>query len=245
MTLNEMRLLFREKSGRTDLVDAAGADIGSNGATFLLNSGQRYLDKLEVFKKGEGILYKVISADAYMTTFQYARAIKEVWICGQDGEDRREELDKVSLRFFMAKYNKAPEDIDSGVPLYYAPVRLRGVPNSTDYSTTLGDFAKYIQTVQDGWGYNGIIIGPPTDTEVLLEIHGLFNTEELSADDDETFWTVEHPEILLWAAMRALEIENRNTQGVRDWENSIKENLLGIGKDSVEEEIADVDQIEG
>jgi len=45
--------------------------------------------------------------------------------------------------------------------------------------------------------------------------------------------------------MRQLEIVNRNTQGVKDWEASISTDLVGLGMDLVEELIAEVTQIEG
>jgi len=53
-----------------------------------------------------------------------------------------------------------------------------------------------------------------------------------------------HPDVLIMAAMRHVEIVNRNTQGVRDWDGSIAAAVIGIGKDLVEEEIAEVTQIE-
>ena len=47
------------------------------------------------------------------------------------------------------------------------------------------------------------------------------------------------------AANRQIEIDYRNTAGVKDWEAAIQSELLGLGKDLVEEHIAEVNQMEG
>ena len=47
------------------------------------------------------------------------------------------------------------------------------------------------------------------------------------------------------AANRQMEIDYRNTAGVKDWEAAIQSEILGLGKDLVEEHIADVDQMQG
>jgi hypothetical protein len=47
------------------------------------------------------------------------------------------------------------------------------------------------------------------------------------------------------AAMRHLEVINRNTQGVNDWEAVIQRDMTSIGFDLVEELVAEVDEMEG
>jgi len=86
---------------------------------------------------------------------------------------------------------------------------------------------------------------PPADGNYTVEIVGLFYSPELSADTDTSFFGTVHPEILLMAANRQLEIDYRNTQGVKDWELAIQTEMLGLGKDLVEEHIAEVSQMEG
>ena len=96
----------------------------------------------------------------------------------------------------------------------------------------------------DHFTYNALIFMPPADDTFRLEIVGLFDTPELSADDDENYWSAVHPMALVMAGARALEIMYRNTQGAKDWERSIAIELTGFEMDLVEEEIAEVDQIE-
>ena len=76
-------------------------------------------------------------------------------------------------------------------------------------------------------------------------INGLFYSAELVNDTDENYWSIAHPMLLYMAAMRQIEITNRNTQGVRDWEASIGADVKTLGFDLVEENIAEADQMEG
>ena len=47
------------------------------------------------------------------------------------------------------------------------------------------------------------------------------------------------------AAMRYVEVSNRNTQGVNDWTRSIIEDASRIGMDLVEELISEKTEMEG
>lgn len=253
MTLKQIRQQFRFISGRHDLVNADGSD---NGADFFINAGQRYLDKKFKLSKELGITYGALAADDYYFSFLHARAVKEVWIAKSD---QRWELDKESLQFLMTKYNEAPEDITSGDPAWYAPMTIKRVPNDATFvetatpgtgtpagETVLAGFTKYVHVLAaDKWGYNAVMIFPPPDEAMLIEVHGMFKAEELSGDSDTSFWSDQHSNLLVYAACRELEISMRNSQGRRDWEEAINETGFGLDKDTVEEEIADITQIEG
>jgi hypothetical protein len=78
-----------------------------------------------------------------------------------------------------------------------------------------------------------------------VEIVGFFYTAELSADDHISYWSEVHPELLVMAAMAVLEITYRNRQGFNDWMTAINNFMMTIGFDLVEEEISDVDELEG
>jgi len=45
--------------------------------------------------------------------------------------------------------------------------------------------------------------------------------------------------------MREIEVVNRNTQGVQDWERSIGTDSKALGSDLVEELISEVSEMEG
>lgn len=68
---------------------------------------------------------------------------------------------------------------------------------------------------------------------------------ELSNDSDTSWWTLEAPETLITAALYELELSYRNTEGARDWLGGIDNDLDGMEKDVISEEITGVDQMEG
>jgi hypothetical protein len=89
-------------------------------------------------------------------------------------------------------------------------------------------------------GWRGITLMPPSDGAYTISLLGLFYSPTLSEDYDTSFWTEEHPDILIAAANRELEVFYRNSEGRRDWEAEIHEKLFGIEKDEIEQGIAGI-----
>ena len=67
----------------------------------------------------------------------------------------------------------------------------------------------------------------------------------MASDTDVSFWSVVHPEVLIMSSLRMVEVFNRNTEGVRDWDGAIATEMRTIDSDYVDEEIAKIDQMEG
>jgi len=80
---------------------------------------------------------------------------------------------------------------------------------------------------------------------MLIEVWGKFYTEPLQSEDDMNYWSVNHPDALIMAGLRQAEVFNRNTQGLNDYNNAIDDMLVGLDRDVVQQEIANVDQMEG
>lgn len=240
MNLGEIRQKFVDLSGREDLQNDDDSD---NGANFFINSGQRFLDRLDTVPKAVGKVYKTLSAGDWYATFQECRAVKKVYAMN---DETRYALDKKALGWILLGYPKPIADIDRGTPTYYGPAILREIPQDlTDITVS-----KFIdETVQidttSHLTYNGIIWMPPCEEAMILEIQGLFYSEALSLDADQSHWSSNCPDILVWAALRSLEISYRNTEGAKDWRNAILEEVSTLGMDMVEEDITDVDQMQG
>jgi hypothetical protein len=238
MNLLQLRQQFRNESGRYDLVGSDGSDSGAN---FYINAGQRYLDRIETTQKSYAISYREAAIGQYLVKFPFCRAVQEVW-AGTTTE--RWQLEKWELQRLLSTYFLTPQDEqENGAPLYYSPTVIR-TPEK-DLIGRVGAFVVYADVGLAHYNYNAIAFGPFAEEPTMIEIKGLFYSPELSADDDESFWTVVHPDILLMAAMRQLEIINRNTQGVNDWTNSINMSVVDIEKDFVEETISEVDCMGG
>lgn len=239
MNLIQVRTKLRELSGRFDLVNA---DYSDNGADFFIWEGQKHLDRLDETQKSWASAFRFIEVGRFSASFPYCRAIKEVWAASTS---ERWQLEKKNLQDLIEGYlTDLPTERTNGTPLYYSPAITRYIPEDA----TIDTFESYIGWVDipagDAHEYNSILINVPTDEKIVVEIKGLFYTRQLEDDADKNHWSVNHPLLLIMSAQRMMEVINRNTQGVNDWDNSIAVYMKQLGMDLVEELIAEADEME-
>lgn len=67
---------------------------------------------------------------------------------------------------------------------------------------------------------------------------------ELEGDSDECYWSAEHPDLLIFAALQRLEVSYRNTAGANDWLEAVRSDLINLDMELVEEDVADLDVME-
>ena len=240
MNLLQLRTKFRELSGRFDLVNA---DFSDNGADFFINEGRKFLDRLNETQKSWGVSYRFMEVGQFSVSFPHCRAIKEVWVATTSA---RWQLEKYRLQDLMSEYlTGLPSSRNTGTPLYYSPCITRYIPEDA----TVVDMEAFVGFVEvpagNAYEYNSVIVNVPTDSKLMVQIHGLFYSIELINDTDTNYWSSQHPLLLYMAAMRQIEVVNRNTQGVNDWSNAISTDMTQLGMDLVEELIAESDQMGG
>jgi hypothetical protein len=244
MTLLTVRTLFATHSGRFDLVDIDD-EYSDSGADFFINAGMRMLDRLTNFGKSFSRHYVTLAAGDWYAIIPYCRAIKEVWL---SNDVSRTLITKKDLSSIRQVYASPISALDQGTVLYYSPASIRTTPEPTGEtdSITIDKFGTVTYSESgSSLGYNGLIFMPPADGAFTLEVYGLFSYPDLSDDDDENFWTEQHPDILLLAALYKLETFNRNTEGAKDWMNALTLEVSELDKDNIEQEISDINQIEG
>ena len=245
MNLLQLRTKLIQLSGRYDLV-LDTVNYADNGADFFINAGQRWLDRKMDHRPMVGRLFKTIAAGDVGVTFQLCRTILQVWVIDA-AEDSRTLLERKSPTWAREEYAGAFSETDQGTPLYYYPAYLRTVPNSL----TIADLQMYmgfadVTPMLDGEEvYDGIIFLPPSDGSKVIEVWGHFYTPQLLSDTQSTYWSELHPETLLMAAMRMMEVFKRNTEGVKDWDVAVASNLIDLDKDAADDDATDVDQMEG
>lgn len=240
MNLLQVRQQFRILSGRYDLVDDLGADLGAN---FFINEGRKFLDRMDETKNSFGSRYKLLSVGQFSTSVEQCRAIQEVWIATSSG---RWQLEKKDLQDLMTGYLSGyPSSRAQGTPLYYAPCITRYIPENA----TFNNFGAFIGFVENPAGnshdYNSILLNVPVNLASMLDVRGLYYSMELVNDTDKNYWSECHPSLLIASAMRYIEVFNRNTQGVNDWNNAISTDIKQLGMDFVEQQIAEVAEMEG
>lgn len=240
MNLIQFREFFKTTSGRDDLVNI---DFSDNGADVYINEGRKYLDTLDENQKSWASAFRFIQPNKYMATIQYCRSIKEVWAANLTA---RWQLTKMNMQDLVSEYLTGnPAERTSGTPEYYTPTITRYIPEDI----ASADFESFCQWVEIPSGnaheYNTILLNVPTEEKIVVEVKGLFYSNELVEDTDENYWSVVHPLLLYMAAMRYIEVVNRNTQGVNDWTRAITDDASKIGMDLVEELISEKTEMEG
>lgn len=239
MNLLEIRKWFIQDSGRFDLVKDI-TNYEDNGADKYIQAGQRYLDRLVSYKNQFARVFRQVDYGSYFVRFKNARTIEDVFIL-TDGERiplvRKDYIELLDM--FPQRYDL----VETGQPKYWAPAFLR--LNQFDEDPLTDGQVGFMDVMPDWKEYNGVMFFPRTDASYGIEIHGKFFSDLLSSDDDESFWSVNEPSILVMAAMREIETFYRNTQGVNDWERAIMSKLYGIEKDFVDDSFDHIHQMEG
>lgn len=241
MNLRDFRRLFVQTSGRYDLWNEDGSD---NGADRLINLGQRYIETLMHWDKMQAVQnITLVGVSNFM--LPNVRVIKRI-SARVLSTDRFVDLVRITLSQ-ARKY--VMDEIDAtGLPLFYTLFRHRG-QMATLTNANFFDATAAFQDVTDKQNYDsvGILLTPIilSSETVEIEVEGMFRQPALSADDDSNYWTSEWHNLLLYAALRELEILHRNSQGVKDWDQSINTLLIQHEMDFVQDDSWDVDVILG
>lgn len=226
MNLLEVRTLLVKQSGRYDLV-VSGTSFQNNeegfggGADAYLKTAQKWLDQKVSAPLNEFELSVSLATGAFTTSLANVRAVKAVAVVDSvDG----------TMRYLP---RKTPQAIRSA----YGDENgsLAGVDRGEPNVWCLG-FASSPTTPAVK-----LITMPPTDRAYELKVEALKYSSALSNDTSESFWTVQYPQVLIWAALYFLEVSYRNSQGARVWLAHIQEFLDNIDNDLVEQEIIGTD----
>lgn len=237
MNLLELRTQFVKISGRYDLVIDT-TDYADNGADFYIQAGQNFLDRLRDTPKSSNSIFTKLAAGEWYVTFSKCRSIRDVWVNNSEG---RSELEKKTMSWLYEEYSGLVSATDQGTPLYYCPAKLRSTDNVDQ--DDLGVFFNY---TEDGSNeLRGIIILGASDEDIVVELQGLFYSDELSRDSSTSYWTSNWPETLVKASMHQLATFQRDHTDATNWLKAIHADLEGIDKDGVDEMISDITQIKG
>ncbi len=248
MNLLEIRTQFAKISGRYDLVDPS--DFADNGADFYIQQGQRSLERRLNIQPSMAKFYDDIAAGTYKVSVANCRAIQEVWIMNSESRTELEKIDGYKLRgihqkFVSNMYSTPLSTMSQGRPAYYYLTNLRRTPETEAGTLDSATLSSYLDTTYPfDPTQSGIIILPRCDAAYGIEIKGLFYSPMLSTDTDSNIWSSNYPTLLIWAALRELEIMFRGSKTASSWESLIEGELIGIEKDAIEQEVATINTLE-
>ncbi len=239
MSLLDIRKLFIQRSGRYDLVIDT-TDYVDNGADFFIQSGQKWLERQAEFAAEKGKVFRKLALNKFALTFRDMRTIESVYIACNG---TRRKLDHISYDKLVEKFPATFTTVTIGEPAYWTPMCIRNVNMDSDSDT--GGIVDYMDVIENSDNYNAVVIMPPANQDIHVEISGKFRSKKLTLDADTNYWTDNEPFILMLCALRALEVSYRNTQGVNDWTASIMSELFGLEKDYVENDTNFIPILEG
>jgi len=127
----------------------------------------------------------------------------------------------------------------TGAQVYIKDVQIRPMNVNISFALHTGPEINHII------GKRSIMIYPPSEGTTKIELFGRMYSDDLDDDSDENYWTVHHPELLVLAVGYQLEAALRNTQGMTDFMNAMQPFIRGIQADTYEEEMDDLNEMEG
>ena len=253
MTLLELRTQLRKETGRADLVNS---DYTDNGMDVKINDAIKYLDETVVHKRSFAQYKYDIYSGEYKVNVPYIRSIRKVWAFNtSDGVIK---LNPLTFEEFKEKYSDGISNSDPAAPADYCSSILNlQYGQHADYANlaaflaaVAGGTAEFTMDYDelmfgDNQEYSGLLIGPQADGTYTISVWGEFYSMPLEAEGDECFWSVVHPRLLRLAVMRELEVDHRNSEGVRDWERAMDKYTFNLEADMVMEQISKTNQMGG
>lgn len=224
---------FKEASGRIDLDDAT--------ITRHLNRGSRLLDRRSKREKTESRAHTALQPLSYiMTTDPDLRSIKQVWAATVD---KRWQLGLIGLDQMREYYKTSPHNVSPGQVESYALTSVTLAPGGpVDGANPSSEF--WPQWSEDllfnnSSGYRGMILYPVPEEITVIEIIGNYYTASLRDElgYDINWWSVNHSQLLIHAALITLDANYRNTGGAKDLYAFIDEELREIFYDDIEEDL--------
>jgi len=237
LTLVELRTKAAEVSGRYDLVDVDD-DYSDDGMDFFIHSAQTFLDKRAITQRSTNVIYDEKATGTWYYDFTRCQKIEDVWINNAEGRNR---LEKKTLNELKELYPGLISETDQGTPLYYTPLSVRSTED-TDMDN-LGAFFNHTKDASDA--YRSILMLPPPDEAIVVELTGIFYADVLTEETDTNFWTNNYPDLFLMAILYKLETFNRSDRAIKYWRDTLDAELIQIDMNMVSEEVHEVNQIEG
>lgn len=201
---------------RVKLVELSGRhDLLEGKGDFFIRSGQRFLDGLTEFPGSRSIVTRDLEKGSRKVNIGNCKVVDEVRLTVGDKDLLMKRLPYTG---FVNKYTGK----ENGKPAEYT---VEGVDSGESYTLTL-------------------LTGPTPDSDYQIKVKGKFPSAVLVNKDDKSFWSVNHPDILVQSALYQLEKYYRNTQGAQDHLNAILQDVQGIQHDIAEDESKMRDQMD-
>lgn len=233
MNLGQIRAMFIQLSGRADLV------VNPASSLFFIQSGIKYLESVTNVLMNNGLHVVELTSGAYTFDVPNIRKIHSVKVIDPDTEKVVGTVNPLGYFELLDKFEGSFSK--TGIPTYYA-----ATPQNTSTITPLGGTTETFSGIDVFAIQEHYLIYPAASRALRLHISGLFSqSQKLTSDTQENWWTANHSDLVLYASLYVLESFYRNTEGMKDWLNAMQPLLNSLEADVVQREADDADEMRG
>lgn len=228
MSLSNLLIELKAKSGRYDLSDTE--------LTKIINSGSLLLDNLNTSINQTTRFYKILESGEYIIGMPYLRYCEAVSTIVDNQLVQLQEADNRDLRGLLL------ESTTAGTPEYYT---LSSAILGTGPINANLDFHADLDTItlDPSSPYRYIMVYPKVSQQTVVEVLGVFYSPFLSADNPDNKWSILRPDLLMQASMYYLTKDLLNiTESTQQFQD-LKLEISHIVHDSYSEE--NINRMEG
>jgi len=232
MNLITIRKLFRDMSGRYDLVndDLSNNDELNGGADVFINEGSRWLDRRTIIERSWITHPQWVTQGTWVVQFPTARSVQQVRV-----DDVQ--VARVSLAELMTTINQRRGELSEGIPVSYALVATKPLAtpvNVSDYQEFFSTLELTPDTLEEA---NTVIFSSMVPTVgAMVTVVAKFYQRALVQDDDVNHWSRTHPVLLVNSAVRQSHIASGNKALLDIINQEIDKDLAAMSADRVEDD---------
>lgn len=236
MNLRNVRELFREMSGRYDLVND---DLSDHGADEYINEAVRWLDRKTDVNRSWGTQPYWVPQGTWIMQFPTARAVRTVRI-------NDEPVCVIPPSSILSEINRLQGRLPVAFPCSCAIVASRKInlldEENNDKPIPAESFRKIFTAMeilpdtQDE--VNTVIFNGSTPVaDAMITLTGTFYQPKLIEDDDENYWTRNYHMLLINAVIRQVHVTTGNKALLDIMNAALDADIVTFGLDIVDEAI--------
>ncbi len=242
-TLADLRLRFVQATGRLDLIEDGDLSTNTdNGANAYLSDAQKRLDErvnpIELLRREQVVL----ATGEAQILIPWLMALKSITIVNSEGTKKDITQEGYSYPEFEQTFPVDIEDTTAAIPTSWcfnpyglAPDQLA---ESTSTFASAGVEAYSDISFGQEYRYKAILFNTKADQDYTVRVTGKFYSPWLNDDSEVTYWTYNHPDLLVLAAQQIMEEQLGNMQRVRDLEAAIARGIRRIDHAIIQNEFA-------
>ena len=236
MNLVEIRKLFRDSSGRFDLVhdDLSNATEVGGGADVFINEAVQWLDRRTNINRAWGTHAQWVPQGTWVVQFPMARALRQIQV-------NRQGVCIVPALDMMAYLNQVKGNLSQGLPTMCAVLATGNLALGDDDPIPphlYKEFFKTLQIISDApEELNTVMFNATAPSEgLMVSFSGMFYQLPLIEDEDVNYWSRHHSMLLVNAAIRQVYVTSGNKALLDIINGEIDKDLAAISMDRIEED---------